>query len=80
MELKTVVKVLDSENFTIHVHSDLTGYFEHNEKGDDWGGGLWFDEHMQLLDYDGVYELPKEVETALELAGYWSDALELGEE
>ena len=40
------------------------GYFEHNELGDECGGGLWFQDGA-LTDYDGVYELPKQVETAL---------------
>lgn len=43
------------------------GYFEHEVHGE--GGGLWFGEG-ELVDYDGVYCLPREVGTALESFGY----------
>jgi hypothetical protein len=33
---------------------DDFGYFEHEDYGDEWGGGLWF-EGKNLIDYDGVY-------------------------
>ncbi len=36
------------------------GYFEHLIYGEDAGGGLWF-EGKELVDYDGVYELPADV-------------------
>ena len=63
---------LSTENFTVLVDTDaLYGYFEHNEYGDELGGGLWFDLAGELVDYDGVYELPKEVGLALCNAGYW---------
>jgi hypothetical protein len=29
----------------------------------------------ELVDYDGVYELPKEVAAALKAEGYWGEAL-----
>ena len=45
------------------------GYFEHNEHGEDCGGGLWF-VGKELTDYDGVFELPKTVADALIQAGY----------
>lgn len=45
------------------------GWFEHNELGDESGGGLWFDTtesgQLNLIDYDGVFELPKDVIEAL---------------
>jgi len=48
------------------------GYFEHNHLGDECGGGLWFevtDNVKTLVDYDGVFALPREVTAALESAG-----------
>lgn len=43
------------------------GYFENVKTGS--GGGLWFD-GPELVDYDGVFELPKDVVDMLEGAGY----------
>lgn len=43
------------------------GYFENIVTGS--GGGLWF-EGRELIDYDGVFELPKAVVDALAGAGY----------
>lgn len=63
MELKT-------KNFTIQIFDYGTrGYFEHNDLGDEWGGGLWF-EGKELRDYDGVFALPKEVATCLRENGF----------
>lgn len=39
------------------------GYFENQERGG--GGGLWFTNN-ELVDYDGVYEIPKQVVMALQ--------------
>ena len=37
-------------------------YFEHHELGDELGGKVWaIDGYIE--DYDGVYSLPKEVES-----------------
>lgn len=43
------------------------GYFESVKTGS--GGGLWF-EGRELIDYDGVFELPKDVVDMLAGAGY----------
>lgn len=43
------------------------GYFENVKTGS--GGGLWF-EGRELVDYDGVFELPKDVVDMLDGAGY----------
>lgn len=43
------------------------GYFENVKTGS--GGGLWF-EGRELIDYDGVFELPKDVVDMLSGAGY----------
>jgi hypothetical protein len=48
---------------------DDFGYFEHEDYGDEWGGGLWF-EGKNLIDYDGVYELPSEVIAGIRELGY----------
>jgi hypothetical protein len=64
---------IDTENFEIRVsESTQYGYFEHNTLGDECGGGLWFigDE---LVDYDGVFQLPKEVVEALRNHGFLLD-------
>ena len=49
-------------NFTVEIFDEkpLRGYFEHNELGDNCAGELLF-EGNDLIDYDGVFELPKEV-------------------
>lgn len=47
------------------------GWFEHEEHGDEYGGGLWFDNDMNLTDYDGVFELPKEVIQAIRSLGFY---------
>ena len=49
-------------NFTVEIFDEkpLRGYFEHNELGDNCAGELLF-EGNDLIDYDGVCELPKEV-------------------
>lgn len=54
------------------------GYFEHNEYGEDAAGGLWFertDRGIELVDYDGVYELPKAVATGLVSLGFNLDEI-----
>jgi len=62
---------LGSQNFTIDIApDDKYGYFEHNELGDECGGGLWFDDELKLTDYDGVFELPNEVKVTLYKFGY----------
>ena len=59
-----------TENFTLydHLHSPTMG-FEHNELGDEYAGGLWF-KGKNLVDYDGVYALPKEIQQWLINNGY----------
>jgi hypothetical protein len=46
------------------------GYFEHHERGDEYGGGLWFD-GLTLVDYDGISGyLPAEILDELEARGF----------
>ena len=55
--------------------ASLYGYFEHRDGTE--GGGLWFERldsgALELLDYDGVFELPRPVVAALRAAGYVLD-------
>jgi hypothetical protein len=46
------------------------GYFEHDEAGE--GGGLWF-EGSKLVDFDGVFVLPKDVVKAIQQLGLGFD-------
>ena len=56
--------------FEVNVSTEKQyGYFEHDEYGEDYGGGLWF-ERNELVDYDGVYSLPKEVIEKIEALGF----------
>lgn len=56
--------------YTVEVSTkEARGYFEHDEHGDELGGGLWFDTtgaKLELTDYDGVFCLPSRVIEALE--------------
>lgn len=57
-------KQVDTKNFNIHFFNEkdgvIQGSFEHNQYGEDVGGGLWVRDH-ELFDYDGVHNLPEEV-------------------
>ena len=55
-----------TDNFTVEIFDEtpLRGYFEHEVLGDNCAGELLFD-GLSLIDYDGVFELPKEVVQAL---------------
>jgi len=59
---------IKTKNFEIEIDGNK-GYFEHVHFGDEVGGGLWF-EGKELVDYDGVYSLPKEVADKLKKLGY----------
>jgi hypothetical protein len=61
-------ETLESGNWLIKISPTTEyGYFENQDTGGE--GGLWFDGN-ELIDYDGVYELPKAVYSALKGAGY----------
>jgi hypothetical protein len=63
--------ILGGQSYQIQISPKTKyGWFEHNELGDESGGGLWFDRGMCLIDYDGVYELPSEVKDTLIRFGY----------
>lgn len=63
---------ITTDNFTVEIFDEipLRGYFEHNELGDNCAGELLFD-GLTLIDYDGVFELPKEVIQALRDTGFY---------
>jgi hypothetical protein len=57
-------------NFTIKVdQAEGHGHFEHKQRGDECGGGLWFNGN-ELTDFDGAMALPGEVGHALRDAGF----------
>lgn len=63
--------VLHNAKFQIGIHDDNRhGWFEHNDYGDEYGGGLWFHKGA-LVDYDGIAGyLPKEVLDTIEAQGF----------
>lgn len=69
------MQTLHTANFEIGLYpleSDgrQYGWFEHNEHGDCYGGGLWF-YRSELVDYDGIASyLPLEILDALENIGF----------
>ena len=63
----------ETRQYTVEVDSaNRYGYFEHNIHGG--GGGLWFecseDGKLELIDYDGVFELPGPVIDILREGGF----------
>lgn len=50
--------------------TELYGYFEHSELGDERGGGLWFNSAGELIDQDGLAYLPNTVADALRAMGF----------
>ena len=73
--LATLRAGLSVSGWTCELHKGkLTGWFERDSDGT--GGGLWFainDGKLELVDYDGVYELPKPILCALREAGVDAD-------
>ena len=59
-------RVINTDNFEVGIHDDnKTGWFYHHKYGDEFGGGLWF-ENNKLTDYDGISDfLPDEVIEAI---------------
>lgn len=69
---------LETTNFVIEIDTAARyGYFEHKNLGEDRAGGLWFEETdtgaLELVDFDGVYALPRPVAQALADNGYLVD-------
>ena len=65
------MKIATLKNYTISTSEASSSqlYFEHNRLGEDSAGGLWF-EGKELVDYDVVFSLPKEVVEHLASMGY----------
>ena len=64
----------DTTNFSITISNfgslkKHKGYFESHEYGEDLGGELIFKD-LDLIDYDGVYNLPTEIKILLNTVGY----------
>jgi len=61
MAQHTFDQVFQSGAFLIQIDTKaLYGCFEHDTRGDECAGGLWF-EGNELIDYDGVACLPRKV-------------------
>jgi hypothetical protein len=59
---------LSTKRYTLQIDTAAQyGYFQDNNTGTE--GGLWFQDDT-LIDYDGVFELPAQVQTDLIHAGY----------
>jgi hypothetical protein len=75
------MKTINTKRFEVGIHDKVegvirTGWFEHNELGDEYGGTLWFEDDGTLYDYDGVYMVPLEVLTALKAEGFNVERME----
>ena len=72
------MRTLHTANFEIGLHArerdgSQRGWFEHDEHGDEYGGGLWFYRSV-LVDYDGISSyLPNEILEPLESHGFKVD-------
>ena len=73
--------VIHTKRFEIGIHDEdkgmphRHGWFEHNDYGDEYGGGLWFKDGV-LVDYDGIADyLPAEILDTLEGQGFNVDEM-----
>ena len=79
------MQTLYTQNFEIGLYAleqdgRRYGWFEHDEHGDEYGGGLWF-YREELVDYDGIASyLPQEILDALEAKGFNVDDMRPPEE
>ena len=70
------MKTINTKRFEVGIHDKVegvirTGWFEHNDYGDEYGGMLWFNDDGILYDYDGIGGyLPAEILDALEAEGF----------
>ena len=64
------MQTIATKNYTIY-NSETPDYyyFEHNLHGEDKAGGLWF-KNNELIDYDGVFEVPVEVIVKMTFEGF----------
>lgn len=72
MSYKALESSAEKPRYEVKIEEDgYHGYFERESDGS--GGGLWFervDGKMELIDYDGMTHLPKEVAETLRKAGF----------
>ncbi len=68
------MKTINTKRFEVGIHTDRKhGWFEHHEHGEEYGGGLWFENEV-VVDYDGIGGyLPAEILEALETEGFKVD-------
>jgi hypothetical protein len=69
---------ITAKNYTVGVDTQRNyGYFENDRTGS--GGGLWFEKNadgkLELIDFDGTYELPLTVFNGLQEAGLIIDEI-----
>ena len=70
------MKTINTKRFEVGIHDKTegvirTGWFEHHEYGDEYGGMLWFNDDGTLYDYDGIGGyLPAEILDALQAEGF----------
>ena len=74
--LKASQTAIRTANFEIIIDRDRTrGSFEHHIFGEDQGGELLFENNFggldELIDFDGMYDLPQEIIDALEVDGFF---------
>lgn len=70
MSIMKFDKSVNDGFFTVEVcTAEQRGYFEHNTRGDEMGGEMFFDENV-LVDYDGTTHLPNAVIAALRFLGF----------
>jgi len=67
-----IIKHKEKRFETVIEISKNHGYFEHEKYGDEFGGGLWF-ENRELVDFDGTMVLPIEVAISIRELGYICD-------
>ena len=79
LQLENSFGVIDHEknvelDVTIGMHDNERGFFEFSDKktgGNDWyAEGYLFFEGNRLVDYDGVFELPKFITDKLQEVGF----------
>lgn len=63
-------KQADSDNWTVYYYPKQgCGQFEHKFR--EISGGLWFNEDKELVDCDGVYDLPEGVKELIRAMGFF---------
>jgi len=70
---KELNKKIQIKKFEIVINkNEEEGYFEHEDFGEELGGGLWF-KNKELVDFDGTYSLPSDVAEGIIKLGFKVD-------